>query len=102
MYYSYVYGAWCILTPETSLSVEAAEMKISVQSGETTAVGSVNGDVNMSQSVDINDAQLVHDLYNRKYKDFTIIIMRKFLNADVNADFKVDMTDAAAVAFAIK
>lgn len=102
MYYSYVYGAWCILTPETSLTVEAAEMKISVQSGETTAVGSVNGDVNMSQSVDINDAQLVHDLYNRKYKDFTIIIMRKFLNADVNADFKVDMTDAAAVAFAIK
>lgn len=54
-------------------------------------------DVNISQIVDINDAQLVYDIYNGKYTDFTAVTMQKFLNADVNCDMKVDVQDAAAV-----
>ena len=54
-------------------------------------------DVNMSKFVDINDAQLVYDIYNGKYSDFTVVSMEKFLNADVNCDMHVDVNDAVAV-----
>ncbi|NLK02449.1 MAG: hypothetical protein GX314_05210, partial [Clostridiaceae bacterium] len=59
-------------------------------------------DVNMSGLVDINDAQLVYDIYNGKYQDFTSVEMQKFLNADTNGDKTVNVTDAAAVVAAIK
>jgi uncharacterized protein YjdB len=58
-------------------------------------------DINVSQFVDINDAQLVYDIYNGKYIDFTAVSMQKFLNADVNCDMKVDVQDSAAVVNAI-
>ncbi|NLL22396.1 MAG: hypothetical protein GX260_01260 [Tissierellia bacterium] len=56
----------------------------------------------MSGLVDINDAQLVYDIYNGKYQDFTVVVMQKFLYADVNADKIVNVTDAAAVVAAIQ
>ena len=103
MYYSQVYNAWCILTPEEAvLTREIAETRISEQSGEMTAIGFAAYDVNMTGAVDINDAQLTYDLYNGKYNDFSVINMHKFLNADINADRKINVTDAAAVAAAIK
>ena len=103
MYYSWVYNAWCILTPESEvLTAEIAETKLAVQTGEMTAIGSAAFDVNMTGLVDINDAQLAYDLYNGKYEDFTIINMHRFLNADVNVDRKITVADAAAIASAIK
>lgn len=103
MYYSWVYGAWCILTPESELLTQAiAESRISRQSGQMTAIGSAGCDVNMTDAVDINDAQLAYDLYNGRYDDFSLINMEKFLNADVNADRKITVADAAAVASAIQ
>ncbi|MDI9471377.1 MAG: hypothetical protein QM221_00465, partial [Bacillota bacterium] len=63
---------------------------------------SATNDVNMSGLVDINDAQLVYDIYNGKYQDFTVVVMQKFLYADVNADKIVNVTDAAAVVAAIQ
>ena len=103
MYYSYVYHAWCILTPEADvLTAEIAETKLSLQSGEMTAIGSAAFDVNMTGLVDINDAQLAYDLYNGKYEDFSVINMHRFLNADANADRKITVADAAAIASAIK
>ena len=103
MYYSEVYQAWCILTVESSrLTAGNARKQISVQSGQMDAIASADYDVNMTGLVDINDAQLAYDLYNGKYEDFTIINMHRFLNADVNADKKVTVTDAAGVVAAIK
>jgi HKD family nuclease len=66
------------------------------------AVSAADFDVNMTGLVDINDAQLVYDMYNGKYDNFTTINMHRFLNADVNADKKITVTDAAAVVSVIK
>ena len=75
------------------------------------------GDVNHSGYKDINDAQLVWDIYNDGYQDFCITnkyangtylhpqvgaSMTKFLDADVNKDMCVNALDAAAVIAQIK
>ena len=76
-----------------------------------------NADVNLSGMVDINDAQLIFDIYNGSYQSFyrtnatedaTIpgfgvgASMDKFLEADVNRDMKITLEDAAAVIDKIK
>lgn len=62
------------------------------------AAGIANGyDVNMTGVVDINDAQLVYDIYNGTYGDFGKVTMEKFLRADVNASKNVDSADAVAI-----
>lgn len=49
-------------------------------------------------TVDINDAQLVHDMYNAMYKAFDeAVSMEKFLLADVNGDRTIGVQDAAAI-----
>lgn len=73
-------------------------------------------DVNGSGKVDVNDAQLVYDIYNGVYQNFcktnrtgsTYVepqigaTMTKFLCADVNKDMTVDSKDAAALVALIK
>lgn len=59
-------------------------------------------DVNETKTVDINDAQLVYDIYSGKYGDFDKVTVKKFLCADVNSDKIVDSTDAVAVVKASK
>ena len=54
-------------------------------------------DVNATGVVDINDAQLVYDIYSGKYVDFEKVTVKKFLCADVNNSKTVDATDAVAV-----
>lgn len=61
-----------------------------------------NGDVNGTRLVDVNDAQLVYDMYNAKYDSFEFVNIQKFLNADMNGDYKVDVSDAAAIVAIIK
>lgn len=103
MYYSEVYNAWCILTVESSrLTAGLAKKQIGDKTGQMDLISSAGFDVNMTGLVDINDAQLVYDMYNGKYEDFTTINMHRFLNADGNADKKITVTDAAAVVSAIK
>lgn len=103
MYFSEVYNACCILTVESSkLTAGLARKQIGNRKGQMDVVRSADYDVNMTGLVDINDAQLVYDMYNGKYEDFTTINMHRFLNADVNADKKITVTDAAAVVSAIK
>ena len=63
-----------------------------------TEVG-YDGDVNGTNITDVNDAQYVYGIYNKKY---TIDItkpdeMQQLLRADVNGDGFVDVEDAAAV-----
>lgn len=73
-------------------------------------------DVNVSGYLDVNDAQLVYDIYSGKYPEFcmtnklkgqyveqqTKVTMTKYLRADVNRDMKVDLHDAAAIVNLIK
>lgn len=62
----------------------------------------VNGDVNGTGLVDINDAQLVYNIYNAKYDSFDNTTMAMFLAADMNSDKTVSSMDAAAVVDSIK
>lgn len=62
----------------------------------------VNGDVNGTGLVDINDAQLVYNIYNAKYDSFDNTTMAMFLAADMNGNKAVSSLDAAAVVGLIK
>lgn len=91
-------GNWVylVMVEEGTLTAEDAKAKIaSAQATFTTLEQTF--DVNETGKVDVNDAQLVYDLYNTKYQDFTLVSMQKFLNADTNADGKVDVNDAVAI-----
>lgn len=102
MFYSEVYNAWCYLViVEGEFSV--ADAKAKVMATKTSYITlEATCDVNLSKLVDINDAQLVYDIYNGKYEDFSVVVMQKFLNADINGDKAVNVADAAAVVAAIQ
>lgn len=68
----------------------------------TAQTFNVNGDVNGTGLVDINDAQLVYNIYNAKYDSFDTTTMKMFLAADMNSDKAVSSLDAAAVVTSIK
>ena len=103
MYYSESYDAWAwLVVMEEGFDETAAAKRISVIDGDGQLLGEPDYDVNMTGCVDINDAQLVFDLYNGKYENFSRINMRKFLNADVNRDKKITVMDAAGVVARIK
>ena len=53
--------------------------------------------MNKSEQTDINDAQLVYDMYNAKYDGFDTVSVEKFLRADMNGTKNLDVKDAAAV-----
>lgn len=105
MFWSEKYGAyaWLVVSAGTldDVKAEAAE-KVTVAEG--TAAGTVDnsGDVNGTNLIDVNDAQLTYDMYNAKYDDFDTVSMLKFLNADVNGDKTVNVADAAAIVAAIQ
>lgn len=59
-----------------------------------------DGDVNQTKSVDINDAQLVWNMYNAEYKtdtEFQMVNRLKYLSADMNGDKTVSVLDATAI-----
>ncbi len=68
----------------------------------TAQTFNVNGDVNGTGLVDINDAQLVYNIYNAKYDSFDNTTMAMFLAADMNGNKAVSSLDAAAVVGLIK
>ena len=74
----------------------AARAKIELTNGTAEELAPT-ADVNTTDTVDINDAQLVYDLYNAKYADFEHVSMQKFLAADQNADGVLTVQDASAV-----
>ena len=99
MFWSEQYNAWSYLViTEGTLSVEDAKAKITLNEGEKVELAQTyNVNESLSGTVDINDAQLVFDMYNNKYQDFTNATMQKFLKADVNGDKAINVNDAAAV-----
>ena len=81
--------------------VEAkAKEKIKESSSDRVTLA-YDGDVNGTTKLDINDAQLVYNMYNAMYEDFDTVYVKKFLEADMNGDGTVNVSDAAAVVEAL-
>lgn len=97
MFYSNQYNAWCFLViADTELTAETAKTLITNGANSFTTLDQTY-DVNEAGKVDINDAQLVYDMYNNEYQDFAKATMAKFLKADVNGSGNIDVNDAAAI-----
>lgn len=99
MFTSEKYGGYCWLVisagNEDTVKTEAIA---AVKAGSGTAAAVVyTGDVNATGKVDVNDAQLVYNIYNTEYASFDALSRAKFLAADVNGDHTVTVLDAAAV-----
>lgn len=104
MYWSSEYQAYCYLVVAENLDEGTAKAAI----GETLVAQAATAvdyamDVNISNTMDVNDAQLVWNMYSAEYSGFTTNVnMEKFLRADVNGSKAVDTSDAAAIITAIK
>lgn len=93
-----------ILNKDETLTKEDAVAKLGIVTSteqenkdQTLKVGS---DVNEDEynRRDVNDVQLIYDLYNRQYDSFETVNMRKFLKADVNGDCALNSQDAVKLA----
>ena len=101
MYKTTAYGenvySWLVIVDGTAdLTAADAEAKIT-QAAATAEEVAAGYDVNETNVVDINDAQLTYDIYTGKYTDFEKVSVRKFLRADTNADKVVNSADAVVV-----
>lgn len=99
MFTSEKYGGYCwlVISAENADKVKT-EAIAAVKAGSGTAAAAVyTGDVNATGKVDVNDAQLVYNIYNTEYASFDALSRAKFLAADVNGDHTVTVLDAAAV-----
>lgn len=102
MYKVNAYGtdqyAWLVIVNKgQTLTQEEAAAKVAISAADNVVTITPSFDVNMTGKVDVNDAQLVYDMYNGTYSDFTKVSVEKFLRADVNATKAVDHTDAVAI-----
>ncbi len=102
MYKVNAYGtdqyAWLVIVNKgQTLTQEEAASKVAISAADNVVTITLGFDVNMTGKVDVNDAQLVYDMYNGTYSDFTQVSVEKFLRADVNATKAVDHTDAVAI-----
>ena len=99
MFTSEKYGGYCwlVISAENADTVKTEAIG-AVKAGSGTAAAVVyTGDVNATGKVDVNDAQLVYNIYNTEYASFDALSRAKFLAADVNGDHAVTVLDAAAV-----
>lgn len=97
MYWSTNYQAYAyLLISDMSQNEVEAEAAGEVQeSAGTKQTLAYNYDVNGTGTVDINDVQLIYNMYNAMYDNFDMATMEKFLNADVNNDRMVNVLDAS-------
>lgn len=101
MYKTTAYGenvySWLVIVDKgQEFTADTAKANIKEASATAEEVAQ-SYDVNETGVVDINDAQLVYDIYSGKYGDFEKVTVKKFLRADVNITKTVDATDAVAV-----
>lgn len=90
--------AWLVIVDKgQTLTQEEAAAKVAISAADNVVTITPSFDVNRTGKVDVNDAQLVYDMYNGTYRDFTQVSVEKFLRADVNANKVVDHTDAVAI-----
>lgn len=101
MYKTTAYGvnvySWLVIVDKNQeFTADTAKANITEATATAEEV-TQSYDVNETGVVDINDAQLVYDIYSGKYGDFEKVTVKKFLCADVNSDGSVNSTDAVAV-----
>ena len=90
--------AWLVIVDKgQTLTQEETAAKVAISAADNVVTITRGFDVNMTGKVDVNDAQLVYDMYNGTYRDFNQVSVEKFLRADVNATKVVDHTDAVAI-----
>lgn len=90
--------AWLVIVDKgQTLTQEKAAAKVAISAADNVVTITPSFDVNRTGKVDVNDAQLVYDMYNGTYSDFTQVSVEKFLRADVNATKAVDHADAVAI-----
>lgn len=90
--------AWLVIVDKgQTLTQEGAAAKVAISAADNVVTITPSFDVNRTGKVDVNDAQLVYDMYNGTYSDFTKVSVEKFLRADVNATKTVDHTDGVAI-----
>ena len=95
--YDHAYS-WLVFSDSTAAALQAdVKNHITLVTGEAKSYKS-NTDVNYTGTADINDAQLVYNIYNAKYDSFDVVEMKMFLSADINGDKVVNVQDASAVA----
>lgn len=106
MYWSEKYNAyaWLEIAADSLETVKAAvttdKFTVIDATGSNKISIAYNGDVNLTNAADINDAQLVWNMYNAEYKadtDFQTVNRLKYLSADMNGDKTLDTSDAAAI-----
>ena len=104
MYYSEKYQAWAYLVISDD-NAETVKQNVSIMNvDESTGKKTVDysGDVNMTGGVDINDAQLIVNMYNADYTVFTgNVTMEKFLRADMDGNKAVDNADGLKIIAAV-
>lgn len=104
MYYSEKYQAWAYLVISGD-NAETVKQNVSIMNvDESTGKKTVDysGDVNMTGGVDINDAQLIVNMYNADYTEFTgNVTMEKFLRADMDGNKAVDNADVLKIIAAV-
>lgn len=101
MYKTTAYGenvySWLVIVDKGEAFDKAMAEANITQASATAEEVKQSYDVNETNLVDINDAQLTYDIYSGKYADFEKVSVRKFLRADVNLDKAVNSADAVAV-----
>lgn len=101
MFWSEEYQAYCYLVLADTLDADTAKKCIGIMDGTAVTVD-YGMDVNKTGKVDASDAQLVYNIYNAQYSEFTTdVTMEKLLRADVNKTGTVTVEDAAAIINAI-
>ena len=107
-FWSAKYSAYCYLvvadnTADDATVLASLASKIAVIEGDATDID-YNGNVNKSMDaennelIDVNDAQLVWNMYSAVYSDFTATVtVEKFLRADMDNNVGLNVNDALAV-----
>lgn len=88
---------WLVISGDNEDTVKAAAIAAVAAGGGDAQAIAYNGDVNVTELVDVNDAQLVYNIYNTVYNSFDATTRRMFLEADMNGDKTVNVNDATAV-----
>ena len=88
------HGAYMYVV-DTAVTEEEASKAILTVAGQADSL-TVNGDANDSGLLDVNDAQLVYDMYMRMY-GLNDLTQAMWLRADANGDQVISMTDVQCI-----
>lgn len=96
MYWSETYGTY-VTTVFSDTEPAIDHTKFAIIDVAATPEIAPSYDVNQSGVVDANDAQLIWNMYEAWYDDFSVVPETKFILADANGDGVLDMNDATFI-----